>query len=406
MSDPSKITAAELPHSGSANSSKKKVTFTELAHEGSLAAYNAAILPSGAARCCAYKKGSDIRCSRPAYPGSFFCSQDHSGWDTRANGTTHRVYTEAAIGEDGAPQATPGKPGGAPNRESSHSGDKPNSTAQELLGPLQGFVAVVAETVDLAKPQQGRVAPLVDSEHATSDELWTNTPDPAFDNIRKFFTSETLAKWLPTPNSQGFKELADSITSVCFKADLFGHTESTFSVAMLLGPVNSMGKIAGVSQFCEILEVLRCTDDKFCDLSGADALALQQVEETTAASSSAEPTVGVRDPSSLQELISALTAKIPPLIVAWAAKLINEAAIAGNVFTAPFTHMLPLLFLAPSQHANLKDLKRCTYAPILQGLTCAQAWLPCCLATGHPWTCSRQPSRRCCVTWKPPSKLN
>ena len=267
MSDPSKITAAELPHSGSANSSKKKVTFAELAHEGSLAAYNAAILPSGAARCCAYKKGSDIRCSRPAYPGSFFCSQDHSGWDTKANGTTHRVYTEAAIGEDGAPQATPGKPGGVPNRESSHSGDKPNSTAQELLGPLQGFAAVVAETVDLAKPQQGRVAPLVDSEHATSDELWTNTPDPAFDNIRKFFTSETLAKWLPTPNSQGFKELADSITSVCFKADLFGHTESTFSVAMLLGPVNSMGKIAGVSQFCEILEVLRCTDDKFCDLS-------------------------------------------------------------------------------------------------------------------------------------------
>ena len=123
-SDPSKITAAELPHSGSANSSKKKVTFAELAHEGSLAAYNAAILPSGAARCCAYKKGSDIRCSRPAYPGSFFCSQDHSGWDTKANGTTHRVYTEAAIGEDGAPQATPGKPGGAPNRESSHSGDK------------------------------------------------------------------------------------------------------------------------------------------------------------------------------------------------------------------------------------------------------------------------------------------
>jgi hypothetical protein len=81
---------------------------------------------------------------------------------------------------------------------------------------------------------------------------------------------------------------------------------------MLLGPVNSMGKIAGVSQFCEILEVLRCTDDKFCDLSGADALALQQAEDTSTASGSAESTVVVRDPSSLQELISALTAKIPP----------------------------------------------------------------------------------------------
>jgi len=73
-----------------------------------------------------------------------------------------------------------------------------------------------------------------------------------------------------------------------------------------------MGNIAGVSQVCEILEVLRCTDDKFCDLSGADASALQQVEEVSAASGSAESNVGERDPSSLQELISALTAKIPP----------------------------------------------------------------------------------------------
>jgi hypothetical protein len=131
--------------------------------------------------------------------------------------------------------------------ESSHSGDKPISTAQELLGPLQGFAAVVAETVDLTKPQHGRAVSLVNSEHATSDELWANIPDPAFDNIRKFLTPETLTKWFPTQNSPGFKVLADSITSVCFKADLFGHTESAFSVAMLLGPVNSMGKIAGVS---------------------------------------------------------------------------------------------------------------------------------------------------------------
>jgi hypothetical protein len=107
MSGPSKITATDLPHSGSANSSKKRAAFAELAHDDSLAADNAAVLPSGAARCCAYKKGSDIRCSRPAYPGSLFCSQDHSGWDTKANGTTHRVYTEADIDEDGAPQATP-----------------------------------------------------------------------------------------------------------------------------------------------------------------------------------------------------------------------------------------------------------------------------------------------------------
>lgn len=99
---------------------------------------------------------------------------------------------------------------------------------------------------------------------------------------------------------------------------------------MLLGPVNSMGKIAGVSQVCEILEVLHRTDDKFCDLSGADALALQQVEKASAASGSAESTVGERDPSSLQELISALTAKIPPLIVTWVAKLINQAASSTN----------------------------------------------------------------------------
>ena len=52
-----------------------------------------------------------------------------------------------------------------------------------------------------------------------------------------------------------------------------------------------MGNIAGVSQVCEILEVLRCTDDKFCDHSGADASALQQVEEASAASGSAESTV-------------------------------------------------------------------------------------------------------------------
>jgi hypothetical protein len=126
---------------------------------------------------------------------------------------------------------------------------------------------------------------------------------------------------------------------------------------MILGPANSMGKIAGVSQVCEILEVFRCADDKFCDLSGADALALQQVENTTTASDPAESTVGVRDPVSLQELISTLSTKIPPLLAELAAKLINEAAITGNVFTAPFTHMLPLMFLAPSQHANLPDLQ-------------------------------------------------
>jgi hypothetical protein len=48
---------------------------------------------------------------------------------------------------------------------------------------------------------------------------------------------DTLMKWFPTPNSPGFKVLANCITSVCFKADLFGDTESAFSVAMLLGPV-------------------------------------------------------------------------------------------------------------------------------------------------------------------------
>ena len=112
--------------------------------------------------------------------------------------------------------------------ESSHSGDKPVSTAQELLGPLQGFAAIVAETVDLNKPQHGRAVSLADSEHATSDELWANIPDPTFDNIRKFLTPETLTNWFPTPNSPGFKVLAVSITGVCFKADLFGHTESAF----------------------------------------------------------------------------------------------------------------------------------------------------------------------------------
>jgi hypothetical protein len=358
MSDQSKVSSAKLPHTtGSAKFSKKQTTFADMASGVNLTAENAASLPSGAARCYAYKKSSNIRCSKPAYPGSRFCSQDHLNWDKKADGAAYRVYTAGDTCEEGDPQATSEKPEEVPNHESSHSGNKSISTAQELLGPLEGFAAVVAETADLTKPQHGRVASLVDSEHATSDELWANILVPAFDNIRKFLTPETLAKWLPTPNSPGFKELADSITAVRFKADLFGHTESTFSVSMLLGPVNSMGKIAGVSQFCEILEVLRCTDDKFCDLSGADALALQQVDDTPAASGSADSTVAVRDPSSLQELISALTAKIPPLIVAWASKLINEAAIAGNVFTAPFAHMLPLLFLAPSQHANLPDLQ-------------------------------------------------
>ena len=74
--------------------------------------------------------------------------------------------------------------------ESSHPGDKPVSTAQELLGPLQGSAAIAAETVDLNKPQHGRAVSLADSEHATSYELWANIPDLAFDNIQKFLTPE------------------------------------------------------------------------------------------------------------------------------------------------------------------------------------------------------------------------
>lgn len=89
--------------------------------------------------------------------------------------------------------------------ESSHSGDKPVSTAQELLGPLQGFAAIVAETVDFNKPQHGRAVSLADSEHATSDELWANIPDPTFGNIRKFLTPQTFDELVPNPEFPRFQ---------------------------------------------------------------------------------------------------------------------------------------------------------------------------------------------------------
>jgi hypothetical protein len=121
-----------------------------------------------------------------------------------------------------------------------------------------------------------------------------------------------------------------------------------------------MGKITGVSQVCAILEVLRCTD-KFCNLSGSDALHLQKIKTPAPAigegGNEMAPTFTVRDPSSPEELISVLADEIPAIILEWASKLLRDAATAGNVFTAPIVHVLPLLFLAPSNHANLEDLQ-------------------------------------------------
>ena len=152
MPNTSKITTSDLPRSGSAKPSTNRITFAQPVRGDDASANNAVILPSGAPRCYTYKKDSNIRCSQPAYPGSRFCSQDHENWDKKANGTTHRVYTAADTDEELAPPDTSEEHDRAPNLESSHSRENPFSTAQESLGPLQGFAAVVAETTDLTKP--------------------------------------------------------------------------------------------------------------------------------------------------------------------------------------------------------------------------------------------------------------
>ena len=121
MPIPNRITASDLPRPDSANPPTNRITFTEPDRRDDVSANNAAALPSGAPRCHAYKKSSNTRCSRPAYPGSLFCSQDHQNWDKKANGTTHRVFTAADTDEELAPPDTSEEHDGAPNLEASHS---------------------------------------------------------------------------------------------------------------------------------------------------------------------------------------------------------------------------------------------------------------------------------------------
>ena len=103
----------------------------------------------------------------------------------------------------------------------------------------------------------------------------------------------------------------------------------------------------------------RCTP-KFADLSAPDAAQLWKVKVSTPTSTSgasSETVVSWRDPNSFEEFSFALLETLPDVIVEWADAEVKKAATEGNVFTAPVVHMLPLLFLAPSKHANLEALK-------------------------------------------------
>ena len=246
-----KITGASLPTSGSkSTASAPRVTFTGNTKEGSLD--NSSSIAGDLPRCCAFKKNSPSqRCSKPAFPGTFFCSADHKDWDKKAaaDSEAYKVYT----GTGGFPVVDVDSDG-SPDSSSSHSG-KPMAPPTVALGALPGFAKAIPTRVDPSAPRPGRVATHEERLYSNSEKPWSETPDFVFQNIKTFLPKAALSDWFPCPRSPNFMALANKLTSKNFKGDLFGGAASTFSLASLLGPVHAMGKIPGVAQVDEILEL-------------------------------------------------------------------------------------------------------------------------------------------------------
>lgn len=166
-SDQNTINSAGLPGPRVSNSTSGVSFASGTVFDDTVVSANAAPLSDGAARCCAYKRDSKIRCSKAAFPGLWFCSQDHRDWDTKANGTTHCIWSKDDTCNECTPTNSSDKPEGNSNPQSSHSGDKPISTSsQELIGPLKGFASIITEPIDLTKPKSGRVASSEERKYA------------------------------------------------------------------------------------------------------------------------------------------------------------------------------------------------------------------------------------------------